>query len=403
MSTALNLVPQFRLSATGEPSEEQMRALSQASKLQAKKTEAELREFYKNPFGNHTARFWLAEFSLDYLRHFKPEGSKRKDRPTESILHELNPARFVKALFLSGKLPAAITYKMEDDNATGEKNSVRIELPKSLQSIERLFCAIHIHDLDEDFRDSSSSHFLDYIYRRIDAESRIPPELKQQLKAEAHEDAKSMIALTFGRKTRDGKGQKIRVPTHNNDRQRYSDELEAHWPAIAAKAPDRDDGLRTRYGYSRSYFTIPQDQDYLEETRRLFMYRQALEIMQERYPELSEYFEIMNSRIDIALRCLGVITAHHPTTLNIYPDATIHPETARIDIPKRLLQKATQGLENFDGGCDPFLARMLLGFQLEAQRYPVLRNIVKQMESQLAPYVTHCNPRPTETYDPAEA
>ena len=356
--------------------------LRKESAREANLAESELRAFYRK------SKFLLAEFTLDYLQQFKPLGQRRKDKVTESILHELRPAQLIKALVESKKLPRSVTYRLE--HRPPNPQSLKIPLPKELQSIERLFCAIHVHDLDEDFADASLEGLRGYLYTRIDEIQNISESQKARLRKEADMDVRSMETLTFGRKVWDpktGNEETKRISTHGNDHQLYLDALQNHWPGIAAKAPDRDDGLRTRYGFKADIFTVEQDAAYLEETRRLFMYRRSLEESMKIYPELAPYFDIMNNRLDIALRCFGVMTAHHPSTLKTHPDPTINPETARIDI-KDFLEKATKGTEHMNGGVDPFLARMLWGFEQEAKRYPVLSNIVVQIRDQLTPYIT---------------
>lgn len=348
------------------------------SLLESRAEKEKLRAFFRDPFGDGSGdRFWNAEFTLDYLEIFKPEGKKRKDSPIENILHELKPARMMMDFCQAKVLPPEVTYEIVDGK--------RYELPGDQHSIERLFCAIHVHDLDEDYTEVSEEAFLAYMDKRINECDEIPVNIKPFLKSEAREDAQAMKALTFGRKTLDERGNKITENTHDGDRQIYSDALGSRWQAIAAKASDRDDGLRTRYGFAADIFTIAQDEDYMEETRRLFVYRQSMKDAQDRYPELAKYFEIMHARISIALHCLGAITSHHPTKLKMKPDPSVNAETARIDLG-RFLPIATQASHAFCGNSDPFLKRMLLGFQMEALRWRELQPIVSKIKEQLTPY-----------------
>ena len=65
--------------------------LSEASIEEAKFTEEQLLNFYRDPKGDGSERWWLAEFTLDYLRFFKPEGSKRKTSPLKPFFTNLGP------------------------------------------------------------------------------------------------------------------------------------------------------------------------------------------------------------------------------------------------------------------------------------------------------------------------
>ena len=136
----------FRWGAWGASSglsDEVLKKLSEASVAEARSKEARLRAFYRDPYGDGSERWWLPEFNLDYLRTFKIEGQKRKNPVVENILHEFDPLLWMRGLFKAGILPPKITFQVVKE--------AHQELPLAMQPIFRLFNAITIHDLDEDF------------------------------------------------------------------------------------------------------------------------------------------------------------------------------------------------------------------------------------------------------------
>lgn len=361
-----------------------------------------LKEFYEDPYEDGSERWWLAEFALDYLMQYKTEDHKRKDGFTADIIHELNQLILQKSLIDASNytpnniIPRRVTYEIVD----GKKQKI----PEAQQSAERLFTATTVHDVDEDFYDSSVDEFRAYMTQRIDSEKRIPQAQRQELYDALECDCQSMDTLTFGRKTKDAEGNKVRVTTFNNDRNLYMDAVESLWASVATKATDKLDSLTSRYGLSSNYFTIEQDILHIDETHRLFKQRQILENSAERYPQLANYFHLMTAKLDIADRCLEGITLYHPKKLALNPDAEVHAETAKIDI-RRSLDEAILYSEFLDQD-SWMIKRMLESFQAEAQEHPTLKSIVDQMVDQYEESMTIKNgpdaPIPDDKLDLSE-
>lgn len=337
-----------------------------------------LKSFYKDPYEDGSERWWMAEFALDYLMQYKTDGDKRKDGYTADIIHELNQLILQKSLVEASNhtddivIPKRITHEIID----GEKRSI----PKAKQSAERLFVATTIHDVDEDFYDSSVEEFHAYMRNRIDTEKRIPEPQRQSMYAELEADCEAMNILTFGRKTRDDDGNEVKEKTFDGDRNLYMDAVEATWATVATKATDKLDSLTSRYGLSEDYFTIEQDILHIDETHRLFKQRQILENAAERYPQLSEYFHIMTAKLNVADRCLEGLTLYHPKKLEMNPDPEVNPLTAKIDVRVPLDEAILHS--EFLPQDSWMLKRMLEGFQIEATKYPALQGLVDQMIEQ---------------------
>ena len=351
-----------------------------------------LQTFYQDPYEDGSERWFMAEFALDYLMQFKVEGSKRKDGITEDILHEINQLLLQRSLIKASianpdleVIPRRITTQIVDGN--------EFELPYEMQSAERLFVATTLHDVDEDFHDSSPDHYRDYIKQRIAAEDSISDKDKEIMLEELEVDVQTMKLLTFGRKTRDSEGNPTKEKTYEGDRNKYMDAVEIYWAAAATKATDKLDSLTSRYGLAETYFTIEQDLLHIDETHRLFKQRQIMENMADKYPQMADYFELINAKLDVADRCLEGLTLYHPAKLALNPDAEVNPETAKIDI-RRPLDKATMHAEYLERD-SWMLMRMLRGFQVEAETHPELQNVVDQMVEQYEAAVASKNyPKP---------
>lgn len=360
-------------------------SVAQASVEEARRKINSLKQFYKDPFDDGSERWWLAEFCLDYLQQFKYEGTKRKDGITEDVLHEINQLFLHKSFIHAPKnpyyeirvLPREVTFEMV--------NGKRKAIPAEARSIELLFCGAAIHDIDEDFPDSSPDSLKAYLRGRIMAEPQIPQSQKDKLNKSVDVLAQAMKNLTFGRKTRDSAGNVVKEITFDNDRNLYMDAVESLWISAAVKPPDKLDSLTSRYGHYADYFTIEKDILHLDETYRMFKIRQMLENMKDRYPELSEFFTVVNAKMSVAERCLQAMTLHHPSKLKQQPDPSVRPETAKIDV-SRFLEAATRYSQYLEEDCK-MLVRMLRSFQAEAQRHPSLQNLVTQMTNQFEPYL----------------
>lgn len=331
-----------------------------------------LKEFYQDPHKDGSERWWRAEFCLDYLRQYKVEGTKRADKLTENIMHELNQLLLHKSLVEAGTLPRKVTHEV----INGKQKYIPIEC----QSIERLFCSTAIHDIDEDFHKSSVEEFREYMILRTNYDGSIPMHEKEWLIKQTEADCKAMDILTFGRKTIDSQGNEVKIHTFNNDRNLYMDAVETDWATAATKGSDKLDSLTSRYGLYGDYFSIEKDMLHIDETHRLFKYRKFMENMADRYPQMGDYFRIVDAKLEVADHCLHSITLYHPDRLKNNPDAEVNPLTAKIDI-NRSLQQAILHSELLDEDAH-IIRRMIKGFQQEAVKHPQLKNIVDQMVSQ---------------------
>lgn len=373
-------------------SKAEMEALSQASIQEARGKEVRLREFYKDPFGDGSERWWLAEIYLDYARLFKAEtapgrdikATKRKDKVTENILHELNPLLLFKGNLRAGILPRRVTYEIVNDQ--------RRQIPETLQSVEALFRAETIHDLDEDFAGVSTECFRDFVYAQI-FELDLDESHKEFLKSCCDIDCKILERLTFGRKTYAENGKIITVPTFPN-LQACMDAQEEYWPAVGAKPGDRYDGLITRFGEVPDVFTIDQHLRYANDTIQMFMNNQVLERMQKRYPELEMYFDKINKRLKVSLICFHAIIMAHPLNKGNGTSKS-DPATARVDI-KDLFDEASEGSEFLDVDALPF-ERMLNGYNEEEKRYPELKPLVSQIREKILPTIVELKQRSAGT------
>ncbi len=346
--------------------------LDNSSRLEAEDKIARLKKFYKDPYEDGSERWYRAEFALDYLCKHKEEGSKRKDGYTEDILHEIDLLLLQKGLFEAGKLPRKVTYAVIDGQ--------RVNIPKEAQSIEHLFCTTATHDIDEDDPDASIDEYRLYITDRIINEDNMPSSYIQRNLDGLEVDCRSMEIITFGRKMRDRDGNIIKQETHDGDRNKYMDAIESSWITASIKPADRLSSLTSRYGELGEVFPITKDMSHLDETYRLFRSRQTLENMANKYPEMAGYFNVMNAKLDVAVRCLECVLLNHPLRLQMFPDSEVNPETAKIDI-SRQLKIAVEDCEYLDRDVW-LLERMVRGFEKETERYPVLRNIVSQIGEQ---------------------
>jgi hypothetical protein len=334
--------------------------LSEASIIEVREKEARLRRFYAE---QEIRRAWVfPNHTLNYLRKYQFEGSKRKDLYTEDCLHQIEPALWLANLYQAGVLPERVTYQIIGGD--------RYEIDPSMQSIEHLFDSVHFHDVDEDFWDASRDTLEDYLRKVL-------PEDKYFKTIAFLGDASD--AITFGRKI-DPIGTKEK--THDDDPQVYIDAMENIWTGMATKGADRLGGLITRFGILEKIFPYEKQKEYLNDSNRLFFHRQTLEDMERRYPELGEYFHLVNCNISIALRCFSVILDNHPEN----PDRNKHPEKARINLDKDLLDGAFAAAENVPIDIAP-MKRMLMGYKALVSRVALFEPIVAQIEEQLTPYL----------------
>ncbi len=344
--------------------------LSRASIIETRSKEARLRAFYLK---QEREQGWVfPNKTLDYLRLYQKEGSKRKDGYTEDCLHQIEPCLWLANMYEAGILPERVTYQVLNDEC--------IDMPPHMQSIEHLFNTIHFHDVDEDFW-NASRNTLEKFLRESDIGDN---ENTITFLGDASD------AITFGHKI-NSIGMKER--THQGDHQIYLDAMENVWCAIAAKGPDRLGGLITRFGILEKIFTYEKQKKYLNATNRLFFHRQTLEDMERRYPELGAYFDIVNNNLSIALRCFSVILEHHPDN----PEREGNPNTARIGL-ESYLDNAFQGAQFIPIDIAP-MQRMLSGYKALASRVPVFESLVTQMDVQLSPYLK-AHPMATPNFMP---
>lgn len=343
-----------------------MQSVSEDSFEEARQRISELRDFYRSK-GWH-----IAEFCLDYLIQHKMNGHdhKRKDKVTENILHELRPLFWAKSFLEAGVLPDKVFYEIVNDQ--------RQDIPEAHQSIEHLFCAIMLHDLDEDFANVSKQHFLEYMQKRIRGTRGIHSAYGCQpgdgfLEEFINFNAQSMEALTFGRKTKKGKEK-----THDGDVNVYYDGLENIWTGIAAKIADRLEGITTRYSpYAiPEFFDLKSDEKYRAETQNLFETRNVAWVAKKRFPQIASYLEIMDAKLNVAYRCFSSMVYNHPK------NAKSDPTKARVRL-EQFLPTAMTGGYLFDEKNRP-LFTMLQGFEQEVWQHPSLYPIVKQMRDQMS-------------------
>lgn len=359
--------------------------IRQDSRQQARNDEAELRAFYKDPFGDGSERWHLAEFALDYLKKFKKPHKRRLDQKTTDISHELDSLMgamaMLKAGALNGGLPRSVTIKYEDGSSEA--------LPLSQQSIEHLFCIIAIHDLDEDFAGASVEGFRRYMRKRIDGIANASEEKKQHLYDMVDYQGECLEAITFGRKVKDKDGDTITIPTHDGDLTTYMNAMRKFWPAIAAKALDRLNGLSTRYSdtppvnaLKPDVFPNEKNMEYYDETTFLYQDGQPVEHMCDQYPQLKEYFLTMNAKLNVVYRPFHLVTSLHPNRPESKKPENIKLKTARVDIGG-FLPKATRADRYLKPQHDPLL-RAYKGYEQEARNYPQLQPVSDKLTKQFS-------------------
>ncbi len=360
-----------------------IKKISKASVQEAIAAEKELREFYKDPLGDGSTCWYLADQRLSYLKKFKKRGDKRKDTYTEDTLHELRALLIAKDLFKLGILPKEVKFQHVYDP---EKQTIVLKkLPKELQSIERLFCAIPLHDLDEDYAEFVAEKLYEDTQKYIENLQGISKKQKQLMHLENGIDLQVQKGLTFGVKTYDAEGNVITVKTHGGDRGVYTEQMLNVWAKIAGKALDRNDGLMTRYSQMPQTFSIEKDEEYLAETMSLFMERQPVEDAADRYPALRKYFTNINALLGVSFRCFSAITHHHPSYLAKNGITEIRPETGRVTIHRQLKQ-LTKDIDFSSPDAQHIkaaLVRMLNNFEYEAQREPYLVPLTMHMREQI--------------------
>lgn len=360
---------------------------SKNSILKAWEEERQLRAFYKDPYGDGSERWFLPEFALDCLRLFKPETgkyvpkdrSKRKDGITENILHEIDPLLMMKGLFQAGYLPAKVTRQIQIAN--GKRSGV----DEAMQSIELLFAEETLHDIDEDFPDASIQSILNYLRERISMCAEIKDANKQRYYAMLEPLGRGLDAITLGRKTFAPDGRTvITEKTHEGDPHLAFNALEELWFGVGAKGLDKLGGTITRFSLAPTKFTIEGHIDYCNDIRRLFMSRQTLELSAKRFPQMAEFFEIVNANLKAAYMCMDAIVQNHPDNPREAKKENYKPETARVDLCL-LLPSVFKGAEFYKDVLP--LREMLVRLDSERSRHPSLNNLVEQMHYQIGPYL----------------
>ncbi len=361
-----------------------IRLLSQASLEEAQSKEERLRAFYQDPYEDGSERWFMPEFAFDFMREYKPPGKKRKDNLTEDALHEINPCLNMKGYFKGNILPPAVTYQIVGGQ--------RFDLPREQQHIQLIFALEKIHDLDEDFPEVSPDLFVEYMSDRILSCQEMPSH-ERDLYIDMIDPLKQgLIAITLNRKTYADDGiTEIEIETHQGDPHICFDELEKLWFAGGVKGPDRLSGTIQRFSHIPNQFPIDAQIDYAIDIRSLFMHRLFLETMATRYPQLSEFLNIVNSQLRVAYVCFDAMVGLHPENPRERRKGKYSPQTARIDIAK-FLPDAFKGSEFIDKDTLIF-DEMLKRMAAEASHYlgpnsvPILQPLVDQMEGQIRPYL----------------
>lgn len=360
----------------------QVEEIASNSIIEAHQKEARLLQFYEQPLGPNSEPWHLAKIYWQYLRAFKTEGTKRKDGATESIIHELDPCLYAKALLEAGFLPKEVTSQ----NIYGE----HITLPPEQHSIENFFSSYAIHDMDEDNPDYSRKTLIEFGQDHIsDIRSILKTAQEDLMRKQIAFIADVSDAVTFGRKTRLPNGDIVKENTHNNNFPTCFRAMKKLWPAISLKALDRLGGLVTRFSRVPVASMTPQNNmNYLDETRELFMTSQPIEDTQDRFPQLSEYLDIVNMNLRIALVTLDSAIQYHPQLNEKYfqTRGTRDPNALELSV-HRQLPVAMRAAKWLTPDICPMTC-LLEGLIAEAERYPKINPVVEQFEKQAVPYLT---------------
>jgi hypothetical protein len=360
--------------------------ISAESVIEARDKEARLLNFFDNPFNDNGEPWHLAKIYWSYLRTFKTEGKKRKDKVTESILHELDPALYAATLLQTGYLTDKVTYQIRENAKT--------LLPPEAKPIENLFCTFPIHDMDEDSPDHSRDTLIEFGNDHISDLPSLTSSQEMLMRARIMRLADISDAITFGRKYTDIHGHVRKQNTHGNNLHVYNRAMQEYWEAIGVKGLDRLGGTITRFSRVPVLKFRPEDHmAYLSETRELFTSGQPLEDMQERYPQLSQYFDIVNMNLRIAIVCMDTMVQNHPNLdRQRYPKrGTIDPAQVSVSI-KRHLRKAMVAADQTQADICP-MNTLLEGLTAEAGRHQELQPIVDKVEQQMQPYLIHLQSR----------
>lgn len=356
--------------------------IARNSIIEAKQKEERLLQFYNQPFGENSEPWHLAKIYWQYLRNFKTEGTKRKEGATESIIHELDPCLYAKALLESGFLPQALTYEIT--------NGISSELPPEQQSIENFFCAYAIHDMDEENPDYSRKTLIEFGQDNIsDISSILKSSQEEVLRRQVSFIADVSDAVTFGRKTRLPNGEVVKEETHNNNFPTCFKAMKELWPAISLKGLDRLGGMVARYSrVPVESMTPKKNMNYLDETRELFMIAQPIERTQDRFPELKDYLTIVNANLRIAYVTLDSIIQYHPNLneKHFKTRGTREAEELELDI-NDFVPMAMQAASYTTSDICPMTC-LLEGLTAEAERHPKIKPIVNKFEEQITPYLT---------------
>jgi len=352
---------------------------SQAAKEVADK-EARLLSFYENPYGNGEEQWHLERILWDYLCEYKVPEKTRKDNATISKIHELDHALMAKVFLQTGYLPHEVTYQII--------NGAKILLPPEQRPIGNLFCAVPIHDRDEEDPYASTDTLIQYSNDRITDLTGLSENKKIFLRQRVDFIADVSEAITFGRKTHDDDGNVIKEETHGGNLDTCMASMQDHWPAIGEKALDALGGTITRFSRIQPKSITPnRTKAYIDEKLRMYMIAQPLEDMQDRYPQLAPYFEIMNAKLRVAVVSVQAMIQHHPelSKKHFKPRDYLDTETATITIHRDLKKSMQLAPWTPQDICD--MTCLIEGLEAEALRTPQLQPIVDQISEQANPYL----------------
>jgi len=356
--------------------------LATASVYEARDKEQRLRTFYQD---QEVTKDWIVPTpSLDYLRQFKPEGKTRKNGVKQSILHELDAALWAARLYQAGLIPEKITYEVIDGQ--------RHDIPEEHQSTQYIQSTTTTHDTFEEFAGAARAGLIAHLRQHAPHPQSMSNEFREAM---IQHQGDATDAITFDMKMFDENQNVYRQSKYrNDDRQPYSDVMIQIWSAIGTKGPDRMGGNIMRFDQIPDVFTYDQQLNYLEETEDLFMLRQILEKMQERYPELEDFFSITNANLSIAMRIFKGALKLHSDNPNYEENVK---KDIRIDIDTKILDEAFRGAEFIERDIAPMQA-LLENYQALAERKPIFNKYVGQIETMLKPYLSR-HPEKAPNYD----
>ncbi len=343
--------------------------------------EQRVKNFYEHRLRKDPDNWFLLPPAHDYWSQFKTEDKKRKNKVQTSGLHEIDPVLWCIRLIQAGILPDKVTYEIVDGQ--------RRDIPPEQQSIQHLLATLFTHDAHEDFPLSARARLLHDYKQALGIDTRHPISAREQFELDSllfHADATD--AITFKLKkydglSSDGFGKTFEESCFKNDnRQLYSQAMIPNWAAIAAKGVDRMGGMIMRFDQIPDTFTYERQKEYYDETEELFMYQQVLENMQQRYPELDEFFEIVNANFGIAFRAIGAGLKLHTGKPKEHPN----PESVGVWYDPEMLDKASWGRKYIELDLSP-MYKLQTNFGHMADRKPRQSGIHADLERQFKPYI----------------